>query len=476
MANKLVIGLVALIVISAGVMGALVVMTPAPEDNTIRAAILHPADGSTVTGVLNVTANITSKKTVTYAALKLDGALVGNLTAAPFYWDINTPEIVEGQHILNLTAGNSAGMRGQSQITITINNGGTTAAIQSPTNASHVNATHAIDVDVVSPRAMKYVSIAVDGAEVANLTSAPYSYSWNTSSEINGEHHLTAKAVDILNMTGRASVDVIVDNPFSYVDARGVTINFPKIPQRVVTLGNSFTEVVFAVGADSQLVGRDDKSTYPSDALSIPVVGNTYGTKDALIAAQPDLIIAWKYSATSTVLTDIAALGYKVVAMNPTSIPAVEQEMLDIGNLTGHYIGAKVLVDGMKQRIAQVEAKLPQIPLSQRPTVYFELRGGIPGSSPAGGSTVNNLTMSGQIIQLAGGFNVFGNASARNPSYIPEQVIARMPQIIVIENQSLVQNSDIENRSGWSIIPAVVNHQIFRINGEWMTASPRLVN
>lgn len=470
MASKVVIALTVLVLVSAGVLGALVLINPAPEDTKVSAKFDSPVDGSTVSGVIGINANVTSKKAISYVVLRLDGQTIGNKTVAPFNWELNTTQHAEGQHNLNLTAVNSAGGRGQSQVTVTINNGGTTVGITSPNNMSHVSGDVSVTAQVVSPRTVKYVSFELDGDEVANLSAAPYAVHWNTSTAYNGEHAIQVKAVDILNMSGHATITLIADNPFTYRDARGIDVSFPRIPQRIVTLGNSFTEVVFAVGAGGQLVGRDTKSVYPSEALAVTDVGGTYGTSinmEAIIATIPDLIIAWKYATTASAITTLEADGYKVVALSPSSIDTVKLEIQDIGIIAGHKVEAQKIVQNMTERINRVIEKVPIIPDSQRPKVYFELRNG---------NTVNNTTMSGEIIRLAGGLNIYGNATKTNPIPSSEVTISRLPAFIVIEDQSIVTNADIEARSGWSIIPAVQQHQIYRINGEWMTATPRLVN
>ncbi len=257
---------------------------------------------------------------------------------------------------------------------------------------------------------------------------------------------------------------------FTYTDARGVNVSFPATPQRIVCLGNSFTEVVYAVGAGDHLVGRDSQSVYPAEALNVTDVGGIYSTsinKEMIVSVNPDVIFLWKFAASAQSIVDLESMGYKVVALNPTNIPTVLQEISDIGNITGHGQQAHDLVDSMQTRIDQAVAKVPDLPASDRPRVYFELRNT---------KTVNNNTMTGQMISLAGGIDVYGNNSLSNPVPSSEWTVSMMPDIIVVENQSTVTNADIAARAGWSIIPAVSNGNIYRINGEWMTASPRLVN
>ena len=74
-------------------MGRLVLMEPSSEDTSIIASFDSPSDGSTVTGLINVTANITSKSAITYALLKMDGVELGNKSMSPFF-GISTRRII----------------------------------------------------------------------------------------------------------------------------------------------------------------------------------------------------------------------------------------------------------------------------------------------------------------------------------------------------------------------------------------------
>ena len=73
---------------------------------------------------------------------------------------------------------------------------------------------------------------------------------------------------------------------------REVQLNEPA--QRVVSLAPSITEILFAIGAGSQVVGRDDLSDFPAESQSVPSIGATYGdlNTEAIVALEPDLVVA----------------------------------------------------------------------------------------------------------------------------------------------------------------------------------------
>jgi len=73
---------------------------------------------------------------------------------------------------------------------------------------------------------------------------------------------------------------------------REVTLSAPA--QRIVSLAPANTEILFAIGAGAQVVGRDMFSDYPPEAASVEDVGGSFGEYDleAIVALQPDLVLA----------------------------------------------------------------------------------------------------------------------------------------------------------------------------------------
>ncbi|MFA9490478.1 MAG: ABC transporter substrate-binding protein, partial [Anaerolineales bacterium] len=88
--------------------------------------------------------------------------------------------------------------------------------------------------------------------------------------------------------------DVDSEAPITLTDARGVEVSFDGPPQSIISMAPSNTEMLFAIGAGSQLIGRDDISDYPPEALEIESIGSTYGelNTEAILALNPDAILA----------------------------------------------------------------------------------------------------------------------------------------------------------------------------------------
>ncbi len=248
-------------------------------------------------------------------------------------------------------------------------------------------------------------------------------------------------------------------------DDRGKDVNITKYPQRIVSLGTSFTEILFAIGADGQVVGVDKTSTYPAGALSKTNVGSFYTLNaENVTALEPDCVITWTF-ATSTIST-LEGLGFPVIAYNPTSISDTMRVIKSIGNATGKSNAANDVVDLMQQRIDGITDKVAGISQENKLKVYFELR----NSKTAGPGALAD-----ELISMAGGVNIYGNNASKYPQPSLEFIVDSNPGVIIVENQSSKTNADIASWIG-SGVSAVDQEKIYRIDGALVTACPRVVD
>ena len=90
-------------------------------NQTVPSVIINsPADGEKILGVITIAASIISTETIQYAILKVDDVVRGNLTSAPFVWELDTNTLEDGTHTINITAIDSNGGIGHKQITIDV--------------------------------------------------------------------------------------------------------------------------------------------------------------------------------------------------------------------------------------------------------------------------------------------------------------------------------------------------------------------
>jgi len=272
-----------------------------------------------------------------------------------------------------------------------------------------------------------------------------------------------AAAMVLLQGTGTDTDD---EGTISVVDDRGKTVNFTAAPQRIVSLGSSFTEIIIALDESDRLVGVD----YSGAALSglpegVVDLGKTSSlSMEALIGLEPDCVIIWNFAMYESLIESMEGLGLKVVAFYPKNVDSTLSTMERMGDLLGS--DATELVDGMLARVNAVVAKTANLTDAQRTSVYLEL-------ASKGGQTTGNGTLSNELIYLAGGKNIFANGTGYWLANT-EEVIMRNPSVIVVENSSARDLQYFKDTYGE--VDAVVDDRVYRIDAGTLTTSPRLVD
>jgi iron complex transport system substrate-binding protein len=262
------------------------------------------------------------------------------------------------------------------------------------------------------------------------------------------------------------------DSILTFTDGLGREIAFEATPQRIVSLAPSNTEILFAVGAGSQVVGRDEFSDYPPEAMSIEVIGGSFGeyNAEAIVALEPDLVLAAEINPPELVkqLEDLGLTVYYLA--NPTTLEEMYTNLETVASLTGH--DASELVDSLKARVAAVDEKI--MPLSFRPSVFYE----IDATDPSKPWTYGPNTFGDLLISRAGGFNVGNIASDPYPQLSLEQIVTANPSVIILGDAIWgVTPESVLERPGWESIEAVKSNNIFPIDDNLISRpGPRLVD
>lgn len=195
---------------------------PPPDTTPPAVTITSPANGSTVSGTITVTADASDNVAVAQVQFKLDGANLGAAdTTAPYAVTWDTTTAANGTHTLTAAAADTSGNTATSSpVTVTVNNapsGDTTpptVAITSPANGSTVSGTITVTAEASDNVGVAQVQFQLDGANLGPAdTTAPYSVIWDTTTVADGTHTLTAIATDTSgNTAGSSPVTVAVSN------------------------------------------------------------------------------------------------------------------------------------------------------------------------------------------------------------------------------------------------------------------------
>jgi ABC-type Fe3+-hydroxamate transport system substrate-binding protein len=210
-------------------------------------------------------------------------------------------------------------------------------------------------------------------------------------------------------------------------DDFGDTLVLPAPPRRIVSLNPPTTEVLFAIGAGDRLVGRTTYDRWPDAALAIPDLGaGLRPNVEAVLAAQPDLVVLYASDDNRDAARRLRAAGVATAAFRVDRIADFRRVALALGTLTGDSIAAKVLVDSVGATIERVRTATRDLP---RPSVFWPLYDQ-PLLATGGGSFLNEL------IDVAGGRNIYGFMSEPSPRITVEDLLRRDPDVILLAPES----------------------------------------
>ena len=241
-------------------------------------------------------------------------------------------------------------------------------------------------------------------------------------------------------------------------DGLGNTLTLAKPAEHIVSLAPSNTEILYAVGAGGQVVGRDEFSDYPAEAKSLPSVGGSMGKFDleAIAKMKPDLVLASGFN-TPDLVKSIQDLKIPVYYLqNPTTLDEMYANLITVGRLTGREANAQDLVTSLKNRVKAVAERLGDV--KDRPVVFYELD----GTDPAKPYTSGPGTFIDQLIAMAGGQNAGAKLSQQWAQISLEQVVVVNPDIIFLGDGAYGVTPDmVAARPGWSVIKAVQQKKIY---------------
>jgi iron complex transport system substrate-binding protein len=287
---------------------------------------------------------------------------------------------------------------------------------------------------------------------------------------------LTACAAQPVGTVAPAATDIpaIEAAGITLVDGLGREVTLTTPAERVVSLAPSNTEILFAIGAGAQVVGRDEFSDYPLEAAAVESIGGSFGeyNVEAIVAIKPDLVLAAEIN-TPELVKQLEDLGLTVYYLkNPTTLEEMYVNLDIVGRLTGHNVTG--LVNSLEARVAAVDEKIA--PISVRPTVFYE----IDASDATKPFTYGPGTFGDLLIKRAGGENLASLAGITDqyPQVSLEQVVATNPTIIILGDAVWgVTPESVVARAGWEAIQAVKNNQIFAFDDNLVSRpGPRLVD
>ena len=248
--------------------------------------------------------------------------------------------------------------------------------------------------------------------------------------------------------------------PITLTDFQNRPVTLPTRPERIVSIGPSITEFLFALGAGPRVVGVDDFSDEPAAAKAIEKVGGIKVNFEKVVSLKPDLVLSVKFS--DGTIEKLAGAGLIVVVVDPQTAGDVART----ASLLGRAVGSDgdAMARDIQKRVDAVRTKTSSAAV--KPRVYHE----IDASDPTKIYTVGPGSYIHDLIEIAGGQNIAARATSAYPQLSAEEILRGDPEVIVLAAADYSAKPDqVAARAGWSVLSAVKNKRI-------VTIAPNLIN
>ncbi len=257
-------------------------------------------------------------------------------------------------------------------------------------------------------------------------------------------------------------------------DGLGRTVELAEPAQRVVSLASSNTEILYAIGAGSQVVARDAYSDFPEEAKIVPSIGDGINgfDKEMIVSLKPDLVLAAEIN-TPEQVQEYADLGMKVYWLkNPTSLEEMYENLRIVARLTGKTQEAEALIDSLESRVAAVDEAIASA--NDQSAVFYELDStDVNAPWTAGPGTFIDL-----LIKRAGATNAAAELEGQWVQMSLEALLKINPQVILLGDAAYgVTPESVGARPGWDTLSAVSEKKIYPFDDNLVSRpGPRLVD
>jgi iron complex transport system substrate-binding protein len=247
--------------------------------------------------------------------------------------------------------------------------------------------------------------------------------------------------------------------PTSVTDFQGRSVAISKRPERIVSIGPSNTEFLFALGAGDRVVGDDDFSDEPAAAKTKEHVGGVKVNVEKVVSLKPDLIITVKFS--DGTIEALSQTGAAVLVVDPQGLADVTR----IATMLGKAVGAngEGLAKDIQDKLDALKAKTATAPKLK---VFDEED----ASDLTKLYTVGPGSFLNDLITLAGGTNIAAAAKSAYPTISSEEVVRADPDVIVLDDAAYgVAVADVAKRPGWAALSAVKNGRVYPLDANLMS-------
>ncbi len=245
--------------------------------------------------------------------------------------------------------------------------------------------------------------------------------------------------------------------------------------QRIIAIAPNSAEVICALGACDRIVGVSKFCVYPPELLQRPKVGGFSDPDLERIAAlRPDLLVVRGRNDALERLC--VSLNIPIHRDETDTLAGIEDCLRDLGGKLGLAEQAEVRIAEFRTRVRSIQRRVSGRP---RPRVMLTI-----SRTP---DRLANILTSGrgtfldEMLEIAGGKNVFGDLDMAYPQVSPEAILAKQPDVILelMPETQIIPELEAQMRGQWSelgSLPAVVKGRVhFLTDDNGLIPSPRYV-
>lgn len=257
--------------------------------------------------------------------------------------------------------------------------------------------------------------------------------------------------------------------PVTVTDGNGEEFTIEEEPETIVSLIPSNTEIAYALGLGEKMLAGSDFDNYPEEALELEKIGGLELNIEAIIALDPDLVLAHPGNPIEAIeqLKDAGLIIFTVV--DATNFDEVYESIETVGKVAGAYDKATEVIAGMKEDLAEIEAQAKEISEADRKKVFIEISPAPEIYAPGKG------TFEEAILEIIQADNI---VTEDGWILINEEAVIEGNPDVILATYDFVENAEdeIKGRDGWSDITAVKKDGVFVFDPDLLSRpGPRLV-
>ena len=243
---------------------------------------------------------------------------------------------------------------------------------------------------------------------------------------------------------GTASSNTAAGNVALGVDDFGDTIRLASPASRVVSLNPVTTELLFALGAGDRLVGRTHWDLYPAQAQQVTDVGDGMDPNiEAVLGQRPDLVLLYASESNRSAVAQLRAAGVATIAYRTDRIADLSRVVPVIAKALGVEAQGALVADSVVASIARVRAE--QGDTAPPVTAFWHI-----WTNPL--LTIGRTSYLSELLEAAGGENIFADLDAPSPQVTLEEIARRDPDVLLA---GPVNAERIKNDPRWTAVRAV---------------------